>query len=73
MSEDRSDLNLPEQAEEKHTESTFGGAKRCLSYDRYVKVLERKKKKRRCPLWLSLTLLGIACAGLTVLVWLLLF
>ncbi len=73
MSEERSDLQLSETKEEQHIESTFGGAKRCLSYDRYVKVLERKKKKKSCPLWLLLTLLGIACAALTVVIWLWLF
>jgi hypothetical protein len=43
------------------SESTYGGVTRCLSYDRYVKRLEKKKKgsKKKKIFWI-LAAIGIA-------------
>ena len=53
-------------------ESTFGGIHSCLSYDRYVQRLEKKKKgcKRSKLLWLALALGIVTVAAVSV--WLLL-
>lgn len=46
------------------SESTYGGVTRCLSYDRYVKRMEKKKQggKRKVILWVALSL-GIAAVA----------